>query len=68
MRENDTQDTGAAFGPPLEKTGASRRPYEAPCLIRIHVETARMKLGYNDASTYCTIHDHDIGFNTCTIS
>ena len=66
MRENDTQDTGAAFGPPLEKTGASRRPYEAPCLIRIHVETARMKLGYVDANTHCTIHDHDIGFNTCT--
>lgn len=67
MGENDTQSAGAAWGPPLEKTGASRPPYETPRLIRIHVETARMKLGYNDASTYCTIHDHDIGINPCTI-
>ena len=44
------------------------RAYEPPSLTRVHVQTSRMTLGYRDAVSHCTVHDHDTGINPCTIS
>ncbi len=42
-----------------------RRPtYDAPRLVQLRVETARMVLGQEDATQFCTVHIHDsVGAN-----
>ncbi len=44
------------------------RPYAAPRVTRVRIETSRMTLGYQDADHFCTIHDHDTGIDPCTIN
>jgi hypothetical protein len=43
-----------------------RGPYFPPRVVRVRVETTRMTLGQRDADTFCTVHDHNTGFNACT--
>jgi hypothetical protein len=50
----------------LEDAAGARLPYVAPCVSRVRVATARLTLGQMDANTFCTVHDHDSGFNPCT--
>ena len=50
---------------PLSAAG-ERSPYHPPRVVRVRVETSRLKLGQVDAVSFCTIHDHDTGFGNCT--
>jgi hypothetical protein len=68
MRRDETRNSTCDAPEHPQKAEGHRPRYGAPRLVRVRVETARMKLGYNDANTYCTIHDHDTGINPCAIS
>ena len=41
------------------------REYRAPRLTRVRIETSRMKLGYEDADQFCTIHIHQQISGSC---
>ncbi|HUT25767.1 MAG TPA: hypothetical protein VM492_15625 [Sumerlaeia bacterium] len=50
-----------------KESDVSRCPpaYEPPRLVRLRVETTRMKLGYEDANQFCTVHIHDSVATDC---
>lgn len=52
--------------PPPPAARRERPAYRSPEVVRVRIETTRLRLGQIDAVSFCTIHDHDIGFNTCT--